>query len=256
MMLQVNGLTKRFGGLVAVNRVTFEVNGGEILALIGPNGAGKTTVFNLITGMLQPHEGETLFKGRRINGMKPFQIAALGISRTFQNLELFTNLTVAENVMMGAYRLGRTGFCRSIFRRPGITREDRELYRKALVILEQLGLADKADMSASNLPFGQQRLLEIARSLASEPEILLLDEPAAGLNFTESRELARFLRTLQGNGNTLVLVEHDMDTVMDVADRLVVLNFGTVIATGTPAEIQRNPEVIAAYLGEEEEEAC
>lgn len=254
-MLHVKGLTKRFGGLVAVNRVNFEVNAGEILALIGPNGAGKTTVFNLITGMLQPDAGEISFKGRRINGLKPFQIATLGISRTFQNLELFTTLTAAENVMMGAYRLSRAGFCRSILRRPGITREDRELYRKAAVILEQLGLAEKADMLASNLPFGQQRLLEIARSLALEPEILLLDEPAAGLNATESRELARFLRALQGNGNTLVLVEHDMDTVMDVADRLVVLNFGTVIATGTPVEIQRHPEVIAAYLGEEEE-AC
>lgn len=255
-MLHVKGLTKRFGGLVAVNRVNFEVNGGEILALIGPNGAGKTTVFNLITGMLQPDQGEITFRGRRINGLKPFQIAALGISRTFQNLELFTTLTAAENVMMGAYRLGHNGFCRSIFRRPGITKEDRALYQKATLILEQLGLADKADMLAGNIPFGQQRLLEIARSLASEPEILLLDEPAAGLNSTESRELARFLRTLRDSGNTLVLVEHDMDTVMDVADRLVVLNFGTVIASGTPVEIQRHPEVIAAYLGEEEEEAC
>lgn len=255
-MLHVRGLTKCFGGLVAVNRVDFAVNAGEILALIGPNGAGKTTVFNLITGMLQPDEGEIAFKGRRINGLKPFQIAALGISRTFQNLELFTNLTVAENVMVGAYRLGHIGFCRSIFRRPGIMREDRDLYRKATVILERLGLADKAEMLSSNLPFGQQRLLEIARSLASEPEILLLDEPAAGLNATESQELARFLRRLQCSGHTMVLVEHDMDTVMDVADRLVVLNFGTVIAVGTPVEIQRHPEVIAAYLGEGEEEAC
>jgi branched-chain amino acid transport system ATP-binding protein len=254
-MLYVKGLTKGFGGLLAVNRVSFEVKQRQILALIGPNGAGKTTVFNLITGLLRPDEGEIYFRQHRLNRLKPFQIAALGIGRTFQNLELFTNLTVAENVMVGAYRLERAGFCRSLFRRPGTMREDLALYRRTLELLEPLGLADKADAHAGDLPFGQQRLLEIARALAARPEILLLDEPAAGLNPAESRELARFLRSLVDKGQTLLLVEHDMETVMSLADEVVVLNFGTVIATGTPTEVQGNPAVIAAYLGEEEE-AC
>lgn len=255
-MFAVNNLTKRFGGLLALNRVSFSLERGEILALIGPNGAGKTTLFNVVTGNLRPDEGEIIFKDRRLNGLKPFQIARLGISRTFQNLELFTTLTVAENVMVGFYRLHRTGFFKALLRRPGVMREDRELYRESVRLLNRLGLADKADWPAGSLPFGQQRLLEIARALAGQPEILLLDEPAAGLNNAESEALARFLRTLPEAGHTLILVEHDMDTVMGLADRVVVLNFGTVIATGTPAEIQRNREVIAAYLGEEEEEAC
>ncbi|MEW6726401.1 MAG: ABC transporter ATP-binding protein [Bacillota bacterium] len=254
-MLRVKELTKRFGGLLAVFGVNFEVNPGEILALIGPNGAGKTTVFNLVTGVLQPNGGEILFDDRRLNGLKPFQIAALGIRRTFQNLELFTTLTVAENVMVGAYHTCRAGFCRSLLRRPGAMKEDQKLYDKALALLAQVELADKADWPAGSLPFGQQRLLEIARALAGEPKVLLLDEPAAGLNHDESRRLARFLRSLADSGLALALVEHDMETVMGVADRIVVLNFGTVIATGTVAEIQQNPEVIAAYLGKEVE-AC
>ncbi|MCL6558872.1 MAG: ABC transporter ATP-binding protein [Firmicutes bacterium] len=255
-MLEVRGLTKSFGGLVAVNRVNFKTRSGEILALIGPNGAGKTTVFNLITGVLEPDEGTILLRGRCINRLQPFQIAALGVSRTFQNLELFTNLTVAENVMVGAFKKSRIGFFRTVFRRPGVMKEDRELYQTALGLLDQLGLAAYADLPAGNLPFGQQRLLEIARALATQPEIMLLDEPAAGLNPAESRKLADFLRSLVNKGHTLVLVEHDMDTVMSLADEVVVMNFGTVIASGAPAEVQRNPEVIAAYLGEEEEEAC
>lgn len=255
-MLILKNVTKRFGGLLAVNNVSFTVEKGEILALIGPNGAGKTTLFNLITGNLRPDGGEIFFKGRKLNGLKPFQIARLGIARTFQNLELFPTLTTAENVMVGFYRRNPTGFFRSLLRRPGTMRQELELYREATQILAQLGLAAKADWPASSLPFGQQRLLEIARALAGKPELVLLDEPAAGLNHTESEELARFLRSLVKAGHTLVLVEHDMDTVMGVADRIVVLNFGTVIATGTPKEIQRHPEVIAAYLGREEEEAC
>ncbi|RJX22992.1 MAG: ABC transporter ATP-binding protein [Ammonifex sp.] len=255
-MLEVKELTKSFGGLIAVNRVSFKAREGGILALIGPNGAGKTTVFNLITGVSHPDEGTILFRGQRINRLQPFQIAALGISRTFQNLELFTNLTVAENVMVGAFRKSRVGFLRSVFRRPGTTKEDHSLYREAMNLLVQLGLAHYADQPAGNLPFGQQRLLEIARALATQPQILLLDEPAAGLNPNESRELAVFLRTLVNQGYTLILVEHDMETVMSLADEVVVMNFGTVLASGVPAEVQQNTEVIAAYLGDEEEEAC
>ncbi len=255
-MLEIKELTKSFGGLIAVNRVSLKAREGGILALIGPNGAGKTTIFNLITGVSQPDEGAIFFQGRRINRLLPFQIAALGISRTFQNLELFTNLTVVENVMVGAYRKSRAGFWKSVFRRPGATKEDRLLYQEALGLLDQLGLTLYADEPAGNLPFGQQRLLEIARALAARPKILLLDEPAAGLNPNESRELAVFLRGLVNQGYSLILVEHDMETVMSLADEVVVMNFGTVIASGEPGEVQQNTEVIAAYLGEEEEEAC
>jgi branched-chain amino acid transport system ATP-binding protein len=255
-MLEIKELTKSFGGLIAVNRVSLKARQGGILALIGPNGAGKTTIFNLITGVSQPDEGAILFEGRRINRLLPFQIAALGISRTFQNLELFTNLTVVENVLVGAFRKSRVGFWKSVFRRPGTTKEDRLLYAEAMGILDQLGLAFYADQPAGNLPFGQQRLLEIARALAARPKILLLDEPAAGLNANESRELAVFLRKLVNQGYTLILVEHDMETVMSLADEVVVMNFGMVIASGKPSEVQQNTEVIAAYLGEGEEEAC
>ncbi|MEW6183898.1 MAG: ABC transporter ATP-binding protein [Bacillota bacterium] len=256
MMLEVREITKVFGGLIALNRVGFKTRTGGILGLIGPNGAGKTTIFNLITGVLKPDGGQVIFQERPLTGLQPFQIAELGIGRTFQNLELFTNLTVAENVMVGAFRKSRVGFMRSVFRRPGTMREDQKLYREIVGLLDRLGLAEYADLPAGNLPFGQQRLLEIARALAAQPKILLLDEPAAGLNPKESQELARFLRSLCDRGYSLVLVEHDMETVMSLADEVVVLNFGTVIATGTPAEVQSNPEVIAAYLGEGEEEAC
>lgn len=256
-MLRINGLMKQFGGLVAVREVGFEAGPGEIVGLIGPNGAGKTTVFNLITGVLHPDQGEIIFQDRRLNGLRPYQIASLGIRRTFQNLELFTNLTAAENVMVGGYRDSGAGFAGSLFRRPGPMKQERELYEKALHLLARLGLEHSADLPAGSLPFGQQRLLEIARALAGEPQVLLLDEPAAGLNHSESRDLAEFMRSLAQAGYAIVLVEHDMETVMSVADRMVVLNFGSVIATGTPAEIQANQEVITAYLGKEEDEyAC
>jgi branched-chain amino acid transport system ATP-binding protein len=251
-VLDVRDLTKSFGGLVAVNRASFSVNPGEILAVIGPNGAGKTTIFNLITGMLTPDEGEIRFQGRPLAGLKPHQIARLGISRTFQNLELFRTMTVAENVMVGAYTKGKTGFVRAILRRPGMTAGDRKRYGEALELLGAVNLAEYADEPAQSLPFGLQRLLEIARALAAGPQLVLLDEPAAGLNAGESQALVAFLRRLREQNLTFVLVEHDMATVMDVADRIVVLNFGSVIAEGTPAEIRSNPEVIRAYLGEDE----
>lgn len=252
-MLRVSGLRKQFGGLVAVREVGFTARPGEVLGLIGPNGAGKTTVFNLISGVLRPDRGEIRYRDRLLNGLKMHEIAALGIRRTFQNLELFTNLTVAENVMVGGYGGNGVGFTRSLFRRPGPLEQERILRAKAMALLARLGLADRADSPAGSLPFGQQRLLEIARALAGKPKVLLLDEPAAGLNHAESRELAVFMRSLAEAGHAVVLVEHDMETVMGVADRMVVLNFGAVIATGTPAEIRAHPAVIEAYLGREED---
>jgi len=253
MLLEVKNLTKRFGGVMAVNRVSFNVNEGEIYALIGPNGAGKTTVFNLLSGMLRPDEGGARFKGKSLAGLKPHQIRALGIARTFQNLQLFNSLSVVENIMVGAYLDGRKGFIQSLLRVPGVAFEEEQIRRKSLAIMEELGLECDAGTPAAALPFGKQRLLEIARVLSGSPELLLLDEPAAGLNASESKQLARRLKRLKEKGVTMVLVEHDMDTVMEVADRILVLNFGGAIAEGSPDEIQRDAEVRKASLGEEDE---
>ncbi len=253
-MLRVEGLTKYFGGVAAVKEVGFNVPEGTIYALIGPNGAGKTTVFNLITGVLPPDRGSVSFREQPLEDLRPDQVAALGITRTFQNLQLFNRMTVLENVMTGAYLQGHMGFIRSMFRRPGISGEDREIIRHAMDLLAEVGLEDTADQPASRLPFGQQRLLEIARALDSRPSLVLLDEPAAGLNTAETKELAAFLNRLKAGGLTMVLVEHDMETVMEVADSILVLNFGQGIFEGTPGEVQAHPEVIKAYLGEEEEE--
>lgn len=255
MLLEIDGLTKRFGGVTAVDKISFGVNEGDIFALIGPNGAGKTTVFNLITAVLKPDRGTVSFAGRRLNDLKPYQIAAAGMTRTFQNLQLFGNMTVLENVMTGAHLRGRSGFVKSIFRRPGVTAEDKEIRKEAMGLLGEVGLENMAGFPAAALPFGRQRLLEIARALASGPRLLLLDEPAAGLNSAETRELAAYLKRLRGKGLTMVLVEHDMETVMEVADRILVLNFGMQISEGTPPEIQANPEVIKVYLGEDDQVA-
>lgn len=250
-MLKVDGLTKYFGGVAAVKDVSFTVPNGTIYALIGPNGAGKTTVFNLITGVLAPDRGSITFEGRLLNGLRPSQIAAAGISRTFQNLQLFSGMTVLENVMTGAYLEGRVGFTRSMFRKPGISREDREIMAWARELMADVGLEEAASYAAAKLPFGRQRLVEIARALASRPKLVLLDEPAAGLNTVETKELVRFLNKLKASGLTMVLVEHDMETVMETADSILVLNFGEEICQGTPEEVQADPEVIRAYLGEE-----
>jgi len=251
-MLTVDGLTKYFGGVAALKEVSFTVPEGTIHALIGPNGAGKTTVFNLITGVLPPDKGSITFEGRFLNGLRPSQVAAAGITRTFQNLQLFSGMTVLENVMTGAYLEGRRGFIRSMFRKPGISREDREIMAWARELLTEIGLGDAAGLPAAKLPFGRQRLVEIARALASRPKLVLLDEPAAGLNTSETKELAGFLNRLKSSGVTMVLVEHDMETVMETADSILVLNFGEEICRGTPEEVQGDPEVIRAYLGEEE----
>lgn len=251
-LLQINKLTKNFGGIQAVNDVSFSVNKGEIIAVIGPNGAGKTTLFNLMTGIYQPTHGQILFNGTDIIGRTAYQIAQKGIARTFQNLQIFNNMTVLENVMVGRHTKSKTGFWGAIFPINPVQREERDIVEKAMRNLGLVGLTNKAMESASNLPYGRQKMLEIARAVAMEPELLLLDEPAAGLNLTETRRLVKIIYKLRDRGVTILLVEHDMETVMEIADRLVVLNFGNKLAEGTPVEIQNNQEVIAAYLGEED----
>ena len=253
MFLEVKGLTKHFDGVTAVDNVSFEVSPGEIFALIGPNGAGKTTVFNLISGVLKFDSGEVKFKGKALRGLKPYQIRALGIARTFQNLQLFSSMSSVENVMAGAHLTGKKGFVQSLLRLPGVAAEEKETYRRSVSVMEEMGLGSDIDIPASTLPFGKQRLLEIARALSGSPELLLLDEPAAGLNAGEAKQLAENLKKLRDKGISLVLVEHDMDTVMEVADRILVLNFGVPIALGTPEEIRNDAQVKKAYLGEDEE---
>jgi branched-chain amino acid transport system ATP-binding protein len=255
-ILTVNHLTKQFGGVIAVNDVSFEVRKGEIFAVIGPNGAGKTTLFNMITGILPPSEGTIQFNGMNITGKKPYQIAQLGITRTFQNLEVFTNMSVVENVMTGAHIKMKTGFLQAGFRFPSVWKEEMMIFKKAIHCLEKVGISHLAYESAEILPYGNQRLLEIARAMASDPTIILLDEPMAGLNDEESRKLVEIILQLREEGITFIFVEHDMETVMSISDQIVVLDNGVKIGEGTPEEIYRNEAVVAAYLGEEEESMC
>jgi branched-chain amino acid transport system permease protein len=246
-LLKVEGLTKRFGGLVAVDNVSFEVQAGTITALIGPNGAGKSTTFNLITGALQATSGKVTFAGRDLSGIKPQEVVSLGMARTFQHVKLRPTMTLLENVMLGTYQRTQAGFIAGALR---LDRgEEASVYREAMRELERVGLAEKANDLAGNLALGQQRVLEVARALAAGPLLIMLDEPAAGLRSLEKQALADLLRSLRKDGMTILLVEHDMDFVMSLADRVVVLDFGKKLAEGVPAEIQNNPAVQEAYLG-------
>lgn len=246
-LLKIEGLTKRFGGLVAVDNISFEVKAGTITALIGPNGAGKSTSFNLITGSLSATAGSVTFAGRKLSGVKPHEVVSLGMARTFQHVKLRPTMSLLENVMLGSYRRTRTGFLAGTLKLDGA--EEQAVYHEAMRELGRVGLADNAHELAGNLALGQQRVLEVARALAAAPLLIMLDEPAAGLRSLEKKALAGLLRGLRADGMTILLVEHDMDFVMSLADRVVVLDFGKKLAEGVPAEIQANPVVQEAYLG-------
>jgi branched-chain amino acid transport system ATP-binding protein len=250
-ILKVKEASKAFGGLLAVDRVSFEVSRGQIFAIIGPNGAGKTTLFNLISGLLGLTNGEIWLDNRRINGLPPYRIASLGIARTFQNLKLFTNMSVLENVMVGRHPRSRAGFLSTALRLPHAVAEERRIRDKAMEKLSLVGLEGKAMEAPLSLPYGQQKLLEVARALATEPQLLLLDEPAGGLSVQEIENLARWIFSIRDSGITIILVEHRMELVMGIADRVVVLNYGEKIAEGTPQEVQKDEQVIAAYLGDQ-----
>lgn len=254
MVLELKNITKNFGGISALTDVSFQINEGEIFGLIGPNGAGKTTMFNIITNMFSPTSGEILFLGENISGIKPHKITDKGICRTFQNIRLFSQMSVLENVLVGAHCRNKSGVLKSVLRTKSQKQEEKSNYEIALELLELVGLSRYEDTIAENLAYGQQRRLEIARALASNPKLLLLDEPAAGMNETETENLFDLIKKVQLRGVTVLLIEHDMPFVMKLCDRITVLNFGKKLAEGTPTEIQNNQDVIEAYLGSEEDE--
>lgn len=248
-MIKLEHVTIKFGGLIAVNNLSTQISRERIFGLIGPNGAGKTTVFNIITGVYAPTSGKIIFNGKEIQGKRPYVVTSKGIARTYQNINLFKNMTVLENTLIGTHTQTKSNLVANILNTRGKRIEERASEERCMEILAFMGLEEKANFKASSLSYGEQRKLEIARAMAAEPKLLLLDEPAAGMNLTEKEELAVIIRRIRDLGITILLVEHNMRLVMNVCEEICVLNYGKKLAQGLPTEIQTNPDVIAAYLG-------